>query len=293
MTQRSGAPDPHAEMRGVVMLAASNEAVGRLNDAAQAVRAATGEVGPEHVYPVAAGRQVRLREGDHVLLRINDRDQRMHEGTDVLNGYRGVVEGIDASTGAVHVAWQSDAADGHRTERAELSAGVHRGGTVLMHGPGMDEPGLHVATSRRKDRMYLFAGREQVESMGTAHEKGAPVSEVDLRARVVAALAEQARTRAASANDTPVLDDLGRAPQRPPGPQPAPSVRTPEQTRSRLQDLAARLPGRTRDPAAVAAEAAAREAAVRAAEAAAKREALRRDQERQHRTQGPRGPRQR
>ena len=116
MGQRSGAPDPHAEIRGVVMLAATNEAVDRLNAAAQAVRAATGELGTEHTYQGKSGRTVTLHEGDHVLLRLNDRQQRMHEGVDVLNGYRGVIERIDADTNAVHVAWHTPTDDGHRTE---------------------------------------------------------------------------------------------------------------------------------------------------------------------------------
>ena len=337
MTQRSGAPDPHTEMRGVVMLAASNEAVARLNDAAQAVRAATGELGAESVYEVAAGREVCLREGDHVLLRLNDRQQRMHDGPDVLNGYRGVVERINPDTRAVHVAWQVQGPDGHRTERAALTEayvakggvslgyamtahkaegltvaadwtqtdGVHQGGTVLVHGPGMDEPGLHVATSRHKDRMFLFAGRDQVESINTSYEKGTPVDNTDLQGRVVAALAEQARTRTSHANDTPVLDDLGRAPQRPPAAptQQPPAVRDPAETRRRLQELAARTRGRTTttttpdDPARAdptrtgAARADAAQAA--AVEAAAKRAAALREQERQRRLQGPRGPRQR
>jgi len=70
MAQRAGAPDPHAEMRGVVMLAAANDTVERLNDAAQAVRAAAGELGPEHCYEVKGGRSLRLRQGDHVLVEV-------------------------------------------------------------------------------------------------------------------------------------------------------------------------------------------------------------------------------
>jgi len=188
MTERAGAPDPHAEMRGVVMLAASNEVVERLNDAAQAVRAATGELGPGRDYDVRGGRH----EGDHVLIRLNDRRQRMHQGPDVLNGYRGLVKGIEGD-GTVRVAWQQAGADGPDTRRARLSPayvatggvtlgyamtghkaegltvaadwirpdGVHQGGTVLVHAAGMDEPGLHVATSRHRDRVLIFAGRDR------------------------------------------------------------------------------------------------------------------------------------
>ncbi len=241
MDQRTGAPDPHAEMRGVVMLAAANDTVERLNDAAQAVRAATGELGKEHAYEVKAGRSVRLRAGDHVLVRLNDRAQRMHEGPDVLNGYRGVVEAIDTG-GSVQVAWQQQGPDGHDTRRAKLSPefigggglslayamtghkaegltvaadwalpdGTRQGGTVLVHAAGMDEPGLHVATSRHRDKVILFAGRDQLETPADTHDLGTPATDQQLERRVVAGLAEQARTRSATANDTPVHDDLGR-----------------------------------------------------------------------------------
>ncbi len=252
MAQRAGAPDAHAEMRGVVMLAAANDTVERLNDAAQAVRAAAGELGPEHIYEVKGGRSLRLRAGDHVLVRLNDRAQRMHEGPDVLNGYRGIVEAIDTG-GSVQVAWQQQGPDGHDTRRAKLSPefigagglslgyamtghkaegltvaadwalpdGTRQGGTVLVHAAGMDEPGLHVATSRHRDKVILFAGRDQLETAGDSHEHGTPATGEQLERRVVAALAEQARTRPGTANDTPVHDDLGfgagREPDRTPG----------------------------------------------------------------------------
>jgi len=262
MAQRAGAPDAHAEMRGVVMLAAANDTVERLNDAAQAVRAAAGELGPEHTYEVKGGRSLRLREGDHVLVRLNDRAQRMHEGPDVLNGYRGVVEAIDTApdsrdsnssgdsgaNSAARVAWQQQGPDGLVTHRATLSAefvgagglslgyamtghkaegltvaadwalpgGTRQGGTVLVHAAGMDEPGLHVATSRHRDKVILFAGRDQLETPADTHELGIPTTDQQLEQRVVAGLAEQARTRPGTANDRPVHDDLGRGAGREP-----------------------------------------------------------------------------
>jgi len=294
MAQRAGAPDPHAEMRGVVMLAAANDTVERLNDAAQAVRTAAGELGPERVYAVKAGRSLRLRAGDHVLIRLNDRAQRMHEGPDVLNGYRGIVEHIDTrppsggdsggsdggggDRGAVRVVWQQQGPDGLVTHRATLSAefvgagglslgyamtghkaegltvagdwalpdGTRQGGTVLVHAAGMDEPGLHVATSRHRDKVILFAGRDQLETPADTHELGIPTTGEQLERRVVAGLAEQARSRTAAANDRPVHDDLHRSPARPaeavPDPAPGPAAG---------QDLAANPGGaedRTAEP---------------------------------------------
>ncbi|NNH21714.1 MobF family relaxase [Pseudokineococcus marinus] len=239
MDERAGAPDAHAEMRGVVMLASSNEAVGRLNEAAQAVREAAGELGPQRTYDVRGGRTLTLHEGDHVLIRLNDRAQRMHEGPDVLNGYRGVVEGIETD-GRLRVAWRCEDVDGHREQTATLTPGyvaaggvslgyamtghkaegltveadwtrpdgVHQGGSVLVHGPGMDEPGMHVATSRHRDRVHIFAGRQQLETAAQTHDRGIPTTDDQRQARVVTALAEHARTHDSSANDKPVLDKL-------------------------------------------------------------------------------------
>ncbi len=244
MTERAGAPDPHAEMRGVVMLAASNASVDRLNDAAQAVRAASGELGPERTYAAKAGSTVRLRKGDHVLLRLNDRKERLHQGVDVLNGYRGVIEDI-YTDGGVHVAWQAQTDDGYETKEATLTPayiakggvslgyamtahkaegltvaadwaqedGAHQGGTVLVYAPGMDEPALHVSTSRHKDKMFMFAGRDQVESTSETYERGVPADEAQRDERVIAALAEQAKAKSTNENDVPVHDDLGTGPQ--------------------------------------------------------------------------------
>jgi len=283
MAQRAGAPDAHAEMRGVVMLAAANDTVERLNDAAQAVRAATGELGPEHCYEVKGGRSLRLRAGDHVLVRLNDRAQRMHEGPDVLNGYRGIVEHIDAASGggsagdggdsgantAVRVAWQQHGPDGLVTRRAALSeqfvgagglslgyamtghkaegltvtadwslpGGTRQGGTVLVHAAGMDEPGLHVATSRHRDKVILFAGRDQLETPADTHERGTPATDVQRARRVIAALAEQARTRPGNASDRPVHDDLGGAPT-------APETQPSRRAATTWAEIKAQLPAR-------------------------------------------------
>lgn len=239
MRERAGAPDAHAEMRGVVMLAATNETVERLNDAAQAVRAVSGELGDARTYQIRAGREITLHEGDHVLIRLNDRKERMHAGPDVLNGYRGVIDGIDQG-GGVGVSWQQAGIDGDVEQRATLTPayvaagglslgyamtghkaegmtveadwtrpdGVHQGGSVLVHGPGMDEPGMHVATSRHRDRVHIFAGRDQLEDANTTHDLGVPASAPERQDRVIAALAEHATTHSSTGNDTPVADDL-------------------------------------------------------------------------------------
>lgn len=245
MTERDGAPDAHTEIAGVVMLAATNETVERLNDVAQAVRASLGELGAGRDYRLAAGREVRLHEGDHVLIRLNDRAQRRHEGPDVLNGYRGVIERI-GDDGRVAVAWARDGDDGpavtravldpsfiaagglslgyamtvHKAEGLTVTAdwtrpdGTRAGGAVLVHTAGMDEPALHVASTRHRERMWLFAAREALETAEDTWQRGTPTAAADLTARVIGALGAHAAATAAAPNDIPVHDDLGRDPTR-------------------------------------------------------------------------------
>jgi len=67
---------------------------------------------------------------------------------------------------------------------------------VLVHSAGMGEPGLRVATSRHRDKVTLFAGRDQLETPADAPRAGHPRHREQLGRRVVAALAEQARNPA-------------------------------------------------------------------------------------------------
>jgi hypothetical protein len=254
LTQRQGAPDPHTQMRGLVMLAATNEQVHRINQAVQAVQAvrvAAGELEGGRRYRSAAGHDLTLHEGDHVLLRINDRQQRLHEGgPGVLNGYRGVVEAI-ARAGHLHVAWQRDTdtaaqdVQGGPVHRARLSPeyvarggvelgyamtvhkaegltvtgswdrpdGTRQHGSVLVHAGGADEAGLYVAMSRHRDQSLLFAAREQLESQQTSYVEGTPADPGERSRRVVAALAKRARDTRESLDDLPTVRDLGRRDQ--------------------------------------------------------------------------------
>jgi hypothetical protein len=256
LAQREGAPDPHTQMRGLVMLAATNEQVDRINLAVQAVRKAAGELGQGFGYRAAAGHTLTLHQGDHVLLRINDRRQRMHDGSGVLNGYRGLVEAID-QTGHLHVAWQHDADPGRSdagVHRARLSPefiarggvqlgyamtvhkaegvtvegswdrpdGTQQRGSVLVHAAGADEAGLYVAMSRHRDQAVLFAAREQVESEQTSYVEGTPTDARDRSRRVVAALAQRARATRENLNDVPAVRDTGRR-HEPAGREPAPA----------------------------------------------------------------------
>ena len=220
---RQGAPDPHILTAGLVMLAATNEQVGRINDAVQAVRAVRGELGRAGSYRLAGGRQASFRVGDLVMVRRNDRTEQAVTGAPVLNGYRGVVTAITRE--GVEVVWHTDsteptaqpvtdssatkaveaAVEGDGVGRAVLSPGfiaqgglelgyaltAHKAegltvngqwtrpdgtrndGTVLVYGPGMDNPGLYVSLSRDKGQAILFAARTELEATArtcsTAH----------------------------------------------------------------------------------------------------------------------------
>jgi conjugative relaxase-like TrwC/TraI family protein len=265
---RDGAPDPHTLTAGLVMLAATNEQVTRINDAVQAVRHTRGELGQAATYHLAGGRQARFQVGDLVMIRRNDRHGQNVTGAAVLNGYRGVVTAI--TTDGVEVTWRTPGTDtttrstadhatspasGHGVEaadglsRAVLSPGyiaegglelgyaltAHKAegltvngtwvrpdgtrndGTVLVYGPGMDNPGLYVSLSRDKGQAILFAARTELEGERETLLYGPPKGEQALTNRVIAALAERANATATTANDRPVLIDLGHAPD----PEPA------------------------------------------------------------------------
>ncbi|TQM01682.1 conjugative relaxase-like TrwC/TraI family protein [Pseudonocardia kunmingensis] len=244
--QHQGAPNPHTEMRGLVMLAATNAQVRRLNQAAQALREAEGELGASWTYNVAGDDRITLHVGDHILLRVNDARQQRVEGDAVYNGFRAVVTDIDAR-GTLSVAWEQDTADGVATRTARLSTdyvaigGVHLGyaltvhkaegltikvngpeqwntpdgedvdGTVLVHAPGADNPALHVATSRHRGAVWLFAGRDELDTPQDSYLHGVPKTRAERDWRAMEQLAEHARRTETHRNDRPVVADLGLA----------------------------------------------------------------------------------
>ncbi|MCS7478740.1 hypothetical protein ACFFQW_13040 [Umezawaea endophytica] len=94
MDQRHGAPDPITEMRGLLMVASTNQQVDRLNAGAQAIRAARNELGRGRTYDLPGSRSLHLRTGDYVMIRINQREEGM---PDAYNGYRGYISRIHAT----------------------------------------------------------------------------------------------------------------------------------------------------------------------------------------------------
>ncbi|WP_447002377.1 AAA family ATPase [Saccharothrix isguenensis] len=239
---RTGAPDPHTEIRGLVMLSATRDMVDRLNHGAQALRLADGELGPGHTYALRRGGEIRFHIGDHVLMRINAVQRRTLADTDVLNGYRAVVTAI-ADDGTLTAEWQEDTADGRTTRlgrltpeyiaRGGVSLGyamtVHKsegltvgdqwrgpdgewsGGTVLFHAAGADNPAAHVATSRHRNAVHLFAPLDALDTEHEATNRPEPRTRAERMERAVEKLARRARTTETSPDDLPVVVQLGLA----------------------------------------------------------------------------------
>lgn len=235
-SEREGAPDAHDQVHGVVMLAATNEQVGRLNELAQAVREQSGEVQEPRTYEVAGGNELRVGVGDQVLLRINDRSQRLHEGPGVLNGYRGLVT-ESGNDGSLSVEWRQDTPDGPQLRHARLAAeyvaqgGVELGyamtthkaegltvsadwikpsgerqqGTVLAYLAGMDNAAVYVAGSRHKGRFVGFAAHDQLVQFddSTPGDRDEATTLQQVRDRLAAIAARTA----ANPNDVPVTGE--------------------------------------------------------------------------------------
>lgn len=240
--QRQGTPDAHTEMRGLAMLAATNAQVRRLNDAAQAVRLAEGELGDGRTYEVAGAGQVRLYVGDHVMLRVNDRAGEHTQDPPVLNGYRAIIRAIDED-GTVHTEWQHETTDGLRKKTAALSPryvaiggldlgyamtihkaegltvggtdgqwlrpdGQYHAGRVLFHAPGADNPAAYVALSRHKQQVDIFGSLEELETEQQRYLLGQPRTRAETHDRAIDRLAEHAR-HTETHGDRPVVADLG------------------------------------------------------------------------------------
>ncbi|MGH3685873.1 MAG: hypothetical protein ACRDSM_12600, partial [Pseudonocardiaceae bacterium] len=87
--------------------------------------------------------------------------------------------------------------------------GEQSGATVLFHAAGADNPAAHVATSRHKDAVYVFAGRTELETEQDTYLRGTPRTDAELVERVVEKLAERARATETHSDDRPVVADLG------------------------------------------------------------------------------------
>ncbi|KOV81810.1 MobF family relaxase [Nocardia sp. NRRL S-836] len=257
LDQRQGAPDAFTEQRGLLMIAATNEIVNRLNDAAQALRAQAGELGHHHTYAVAGAQDITLYEGDYVTIRVTERSTDPNEPP-VLNGYRGVIDTI-AEDGTLTVRWQRATRGGRVVQTRALSPafvakggirkgyaltghtaqgltvgsdgatwpgpdGNRRGGAVLYDPTGADNPGALVATTRHKLSVTMFLGRTSVETNQDQYLHGVPTTKWERTRRVITKLVDRATATETNRNDIPVLVDLGKLDDPSPRPAPAPKA---------------------------------------------------------------------
>lgn len=257
LDQRQGAPDAFTEQRGLLMIAATNEIVDRLNDAAQALRGVAGELGHHRTYAVSGGTDITLYEGDHVMIRVTQRSKGTNEPP-VLNGYRGVIDSI-AEDGSLTVRWERAtragrivesrllspafvakggvtkgyALTGHKSQGLTVGSdgatwsgpdGKRRGGAVLYDPTGADNPGALVATSRHKLSVMMFLGRKSVETSQDEYLQGVPTTKWERTRRVITKLVDRATTTEINRNDIPVLVDLGKLDDPSPRPAPAPKA---------------------------------------------------------------------
>lgn len=248
--------DPHERIGQLLMLAHTNADVDALNTAAQALRAAASELsGARSTYRLDDGRRVELGAGDAVLLRVNDRRTR-RGGTDVLNGFRGIVTAIDGA-GRVQVEWRQPGSDGPTLVREwvtptyvaagglslgyAITAAKAQGLTAaraLVYGGGMDAHVLYPAMSRDRWRADLWLAQTLIEDPTDAARHGPAATHAEALARTVAAYA------AALERDLPdrlVLTELGRHPDpiTPPTPT-APAPAEPATGVGRLREQAER-----------------------------------------------------
>ncbi|SDP97809.1 MobF family relaxase [Lentzea jiangxiensis] len=234
--QRNGAPDAHTEMRGLLMVANTNDQVDRLNAGAQAVRRLQGELGRSRTYELRGGHTLELHENDHVLVRLNDRNT---DEPDAFNGYRGVITQIN-DTGHLTVTWTRAAPGGfvhetrtfdpayvtkgglthgyaltaHKSQGLTINAtwtgddGQERGGSVLYRADGFDNRSFLVATSRHTRAVWTFASQQDFNTRHDAHLHGETTSTFARRRRVITKMADRAKATEVNANDRPILVDL-------------------------------------------------------------------------------------
>ena len=217
--------DPHDQLAELVVLAARNDDVTALNEGAQALRRAAGELGPEHTYALPGGDRLTLAVGDIVRVRVNDYRSRTGRGPDLLNGYRAVVDGLDAKH-QVHITWRTP--DGTE-EGAWLTGDQIAGGalslgyamtiaasqgltatTALTYGHGADAHALYPGITRAREANHLWLPLAALEAEETRARLGDARSDAERLERAVAAYAALLRQ---DRPDRMVSDQLRPAPE--------------------------------------------------------------------------------
>lgn len=231
-TLRQDYDDPHAAVRGLLLLAGTNADVDRLNHGARAIRIANGEIDRGRTFATGYGGRLQLSVGDVVMTRVNDyRFERSGgENPDVLNGWRGIVTDVRRDGISVRFAAGADPVD--LTAKYIARGGVSHGyaltvaksqgltaSDVLVYGAGLDPNTLYPALSRQKNRADLWLPLDVLEDEDTRIRLGDPASQAEQLDRAVAAYAEALKN---SGRDIMVSVELGEALPNPRTPEPEP-----------------------------------------------------------------------
>jgi ATP-dependent exoDNAse (exonuclease V) alpha subunit len=189
--------DPHERIAARLLIVGTNADVAIVNHGAQAIRLAEGELDPAagRDYRVEGGQVLRLHVGDVVAARHNDYD------TGVLNGYRGVVEAIEAD-GTVHVAVRETgsaepvikhvseqyvrtghlelgyAMTGHRSQGRQAQK-------TLVSLTGMDAHAAYSAATRHRERADVWLAAAVLEDDATRARLGEPATDRERLERTV------------------------------------------------------------------------------------------------------------
>ncbi|MFK4694153.1 MobF family relaxase [Streptomyces pristinaespiralis] len=222
---RSRWPDAHDTVANLVVLAARNAYVDVLNDGAQAIRRAAGELGTTHTYARPRGERLTLAVGDIVRVRQNDYRSRRGAGPDVLNGYRAVVTAIDddrnvqitwrRESGTYGQAWLSPGqiAHGALSLGYAMTIAASQGlttDTALLYGLGANAFALYPGITRARTENHLWLPTAVLEDEETRAHLGEPGSEAE---RLDRALHAYAKLLKQDQPDGMVSDQLRAAPE--------------------------------------------------------------------------------
>ncbi|MEE2041551.1 MobF family relaxase [Nocardiopsis sp. CT-R113] len=254
---------PHEAIGRVLMLAATNRDVHRLNTLTRAIaRTENTLTGDDVTFRVRGGDRLALAVGDQVRVRRNDyRSHRDPARADVLNGHRALVVDVHATRGA-RIEWRQHGeikrewispdqiGSGHLVHGYAITVAAAQGLTcdrAHVLGLGADANTLYPAMSRARDRVELYLPAADLRSEEDQLRHGPAADEREELARVLAAYT---RTLAPAA-EVMVTDELpveasgaGAPPPPAPAPEPEPVPERepgPDPARERVEDLAARL----------------------------------------------------
>lgn len=225
--------DPHEAIEQVLVMAAYNADVRRLNERCRAVARAEGLLGAEEVvFTLVGGERLSLAVGDQVRVTRNDYRSRRKRRTgppepDVLNGFRALVLQVDRRRGAL-IEWRFAG----RTQQAWMDPAAIANGDLVhgyamtiagaqglscrsahVYGYGADAHSLYPGMTRAKERSVLYLPTALLESEEMRLSLGSARTPQEQVARVVSSYA-----RSLTDEDEGMVLDLLKPAERESGP---------------------------------------------------------------------------